>query len=304
MRTFLSLLAVVSVALGAVIRRDDGADSGLVKLESFNESSTLANYEVLFYEDQNFKGAGWGMVPIPNQPSSPETGGQFCYFVDPGRVSSLKLVKQRNDRRFSCRFYRTLDACQHNIPALTLDYPAERASLGPELDNQINSALCWWTSPAQEKYTARHEVVDLAPNTRPQQGGDTKGLRLVNVFTDPDFRGYYIWYHYAYMLAGSCMNFMNSETSPKWSSLRLNAAAIIYHCRFYEPLHCREDGTTFYFDIQQIGGGASVHDLRLTKDNKGKPWDNRLKSMKCLPGGWSEQLEENSGMTAYPVSVD
>jgi hypothetical protein len=54
--------------------------------------------------------------------------------------------------------------------------------------------------------------------------------------------------------------------------------------------------------MQQVGGGNSVHDLRLTKDNKGKPWDNRLKSMKCNWGPFSEEPEERSGVTAYPVS--
>lgn len=83
MRISLLLFAVTSAALGAVIRSDDGVDSGPLKLVALNESSALADYEVLFYEDPNFKGAGWGMVPIPNQPSSPENGDQFCYFVEP-----------------------------------------------------------------------------------------------------------------------------------------------------------------------------------------------------------------------------
>jgi hypothetical protein len=84
MRIFLSLLAVVSTALGDVARRDGGgAESNILQLLPLNESSKLVDYEVLFYEDPGFKGAGWGLTPIPNQPSSPDNAGQFCYFVEP-----------------------------------------------------------------------------------------------------------------------------------------------------------------------------------------------------------------------------
>ncbi|KAF9732723.1 hypothetical protein PMIN03_000818 [Paraphaeosphaeria minitans] len=303
MRIFLSILVIVSVAFGAVIRKVDGDDSGLLELVPLNESSVLADYEVLFYEDPNFKGAGWGMVPIPNQPSSPDNAGQFCYFVDPGRVSSLKLVKQRNDRKFSCRFFRTTDACQHNIPALTLDWPAnaERTSLGPELDNQINSALCWWTSNIKEEPPFKHGGVEL--HTRHQQESSAKAPHLVDIFTDPEFSGDYTWYMYVDMVKGKCQNSINSDTSSPWSSLKLNAVDLIYHCRFYEPLNCVQDGTTFYFDIQQAGGGSSVRDLRVTNDNKGKPWGNRLRSMKCVAGPWNGELEERAAITVYPVSL-
>jgi hypothetical protein len=83
MRIFMFLLAVVTTALGAVVRRDGGAESNLLQLVPLSEGSNLADYEVLFYEDPGFKGAGWGLTPIPNQPSSPDNAGQFCYFVDP-----------------------------------------------------------------------------------------------------------------------------------------------------------------------------------------------------------------------------
>lgn len=83
MQIFLFLFTVVSAALGAAISRDGGTKPGLPKLMPLNDTSNLADYEVLFYEDPDFKGAGWGMVPIPNQPSSPDNAGQFCYFVEP-----------------------------------------------------------------------------------------------------------------------------------------------------------------------------------------------------------------------------
>jgi len=83
MRSILSLFAVASAALGAVVRKDSSAGSDFPDLVPLNDTSNLADHEVLFYEDPNFKGAGWGLTPIPNQPSSQNNPGQFCYFVQP-----------------------------------------------------------------------------------------------------------------------------------------------------------------------------------------------------------------------------
>ncbi|KAJ4299802.1 hypothetical protein N0V90_005048 [Kalmusia sp. IMI 367209] len=166
MRVIIPLFAVSTVALGAVIRKDSSApaedDSITVALTRDTDPSSIeflplielhddeTPTEVIFYADPDFGGKRWGLTPWPDQPSSPTAPGQHCYFVDPGTVSSLKLAKQPDNRRFSCRFYRSTDECQHNKPALTLDYPAEVPSLEKDLDNQIQAALCWWTSAVEQ----------------------------------------------------------------------------------------------------------------------------------------------------------
>lgn len=73
---------------------------------------------------------------------------------------------------------RTTDGCQYNKPALTLDYPAERASLGPELDDRINSALCWWTSGPKDESRGEQGVVEREANSTGGLDGTAAGAHL------------------------------------------------------------------------------------------------------------------------------
>jgi hypothetical protein len=103
-----------------------------------------------------------------------------------------------------------------------------------------------------------------------------RAYHLVDIFSEPNYFGQFLWVQYYQMLAGHCIDLSSSD----WASLRIYPQDTVYNCVFFDQREC-EDGSTKGIKFQ---GGKKGYDIADLQEFQGGVWYRTIQSVRCQVG--------------------